>query len=806
MKKIAAIIFCCIAIAFAPLQGLHAADETPFAIVKGNLSGKITDARTGNGLADVSIYIADARVGTVSDINGMYSIRNIPEGKHLVEISHVGFNTIAVEVTISGETAKDFVLSESVVENNGVVVTGVSRSTQLKTIPVSISVMRKQDMLQQTSTNLIEALTNKAGVSSIGTGPAISKPVIRGLGYNRVLTINDGVRQEGNQWGDEHGIEIDELSVNKVEILRGPGSIIYGSDALAGVINIITNVPVQQGTMKLNVLGNYQSNNNLNAWNMNWAGNIKGVNWNLYGTTKSAADYQNKYDGKVFNSKFNEKNFGGYLGYNGGWGFSHLLFSRFNQQVGIVEGDRDADGDFIKLLPGGGEQKATKEDFRSTTPVVPYQRIIHTKVSTDNSINLGKNRLAFNVGLQRNQRQEFGNPDDSKEIGNYFDTRTLTYTAQFHLAEIKGWKMSLGGNGMAQDHKNPGLESLIPEYKIFDIGGFFYTQKSFKKINLSAGIRYDNRNLDSRQLLDGGNELVPAFKKTFANFSGAAGITAALTNNLSVKLNVARGFRAPSIPELASNGTHEGTNRYEYGSRDLKSETSLQFDGGFEFNTEHFSLITAAYFNSYDNFIFYRKLEAAAGGDSVINVGGDDITAFKFDQRRATISGAEVTLDFHPHPLDWLHIENTFSFVSGRFKDKIEFTNNIPFMPAPRLLTEIRADFNKVENNIRNFYFKVQFDNNFTQERVFQVYNTETPTRGYTLMNLGIGADFVTAKNKPLFSLYLTGNNITDVAYQNHLSRLKYAAENQATGRQGVFGMGRNFSVKVNIPLSYTVK
>jgi iron complex outermembrane recepter protein len=806
MKNLILLILCFAGFAAMSNPRFPAPGDVKDAYVKGNLSGKITDAKTGLPLSDVTVYIADARTGTVSDANGMYSIRNIPEGKHLVEISHVGFTTIAAEIIISGETTKDFVLTESVVENNGVVVTGVSRSTQLKTIPVSISVIRRQDLLQQASANLVEALTSKAGVSSIGTGPAISKPVIRGLGYNRVLTINDGVRQEGNQWGDEHGLEIDELSVSKVEILRGPGSIIYGSDALAGVINILSNVPVQQGTMKLNVLGNYQSNNNLNAWNINWAGNVKGVNWNMYGTTKSAADYSNKYDGRVFNSKFNERNFGGYIGYNGGWGFSHLLFSKFNQQVGIVEGERDSDGDFIKLLPGGGEEKATKEDFRGTTPVVPYQRIIHTKVSSDNSINLGKNRLAFNVGLQRNQRQEFGNPDDPKEIGNYFDTRTLTYTAQFHLAEVKGWKMSLGGNGMAQNHKNPGLESLIPEYTIFDIGGFFYTQKNFKKINFSAGIRYDNRNLDSKQLLDGTNELVPAFKKTFSNFSGAAGITAELTKNLNLKLNVARGFRAPSIPELASNGTHEGTNRYEYGSRDLKSETSLQFDGGFEFNTEHFSLITAAYLNSYDNFIFYRKLEAAGGGDSVINVGGDNITAFKFDQRRATVSGAEVTLDFHPHPLDWLHIENTFSFVSGRFKDRIEFTNNIPFMPAPRLLTEIRAGFDKVENNIRNFYFKLQFDNNFSQERVFQVYNTETPTRGFTLMNLGIGADFVTAKNKPLFSLYITGNNITDVAYQNHLSRLKYAAENEATGRRGVFGMGRNFSVKLNIPLSYTVK
>lgn len=773
--------------------------------LKGNLSGKITDAKTSAAIQGVSVYLPDLKLGTSTNDKGEYEIRNVAEGNHLVEVSHIGYRTVAEDIVINGDVHKDFQLTESVVENDAVIVTGVSRSTQLKKVPVSVSVIRKQDMLQNASANLIDALSKTPGVNSVGTGPAISKPVIRGVGYNRVVTINDGVRQEGNQWGDEHGIEIDELSAAKVEILRGPGAIIYGSDAMAGVINIITNVPIQEGLMKLNVLGNHQTNNNLNAWNLSWAGNIKGVNWNVYGTTGSAADYKNKYDGSVFNSKFNQHNAGGYIGYNGGWGYSHLLFSRFDQKLGIVEGTRDADGDFVKLLPGGAEEKATTSDFSSTNPLVPYQRIQHTKISTDNSINIGRNRFAFNVGLQRNQRQEFGNPDDPKEIGNYFDTKTLTYTAQFHFAEINGWKTSIGGNGMSQDHKNPGLESLIPEYNLTDIGGYLYTQKEIKNINLSAGVRYDTRNLNSKELLDGSNQLVPAFKKTFSNVSGSIGLTAALSDELNLKFNVARGFRAPSIPELASNGSHEGTNRYEYGDQNLKSETSLQFDGGFEYNTEHFSFAVSAFNNIFSNFIFYSKLSNAAGGDSTVNVNGDDLTAFKFGQREATLSGVEATFDFHPHPLDWLHIENTFSIVSGRFKKKIEFSNNIPFMPAPRLITTLRADVKKVEDNLRNFYFKVEFDNTFSQQQVFQVYNTESPTRGYTLLNIGLGSDFVKKDGSTLFSLYLAGNNITDAAYQNHLSRLKYTDVNQSTGRQGVFNMGRNFSVKLNVPFTFKV-
>src|SRR6185436_14372413 len=144
---------------------------------------------------------------------------------------------------------------------------------------------------------IIEALTKKPGVSSITTGPGISKPVIRGVGSNRIITMNDGVKQEGQQWGDEHGIEIDESSVNKVEIVKGPAALIYGSDALGGVINIFTNVPVSEGTIKGNLLGNYQTNNHLRSFNADIAGNVHGFNWNAYASSVDAADYKNKFDG-----------------------------------------------------------------------------------------------------------------------------------------------------------------------------------------------------------------------------------------------------------------------------------------------------------------------------------------------------------------------------------------------------------------------------------------------------------------------------------------------------------------------------
>jgi len=268
---------------------------------------------------------------------------------------------------------------------------------------------------------------------------------------------------------------------------------------------------------------------------------------------------------------------------------------------------------------------------------------------------------------------------------------------------------------------------------------------------------------------------------------------------------VVRGFRAPSIPELASNGAHEGTNRYEFGDGNLKSETSLQLDGGFDYTTEHLSIGISAFYNSFSNFIFYRKLESANGGDSLVNVNGNLTPAYKFNQHKAALAGLEAKLDIHPHPLDWLHIENTFSFVSGKFAAAVEGSNNIPFMPAPKLVTEVRANFDKLKGAIHNLYAKLELDNTFTQHQIFTAYNTETITNGYSLVNMGIGSDFVTKKGATVFSVSFSALNIGDVAYQNHLSRLKYTAENLATGRTGVYNMGRNFSIKLNIPLNFTL-
>jgi iron complex outermembrane receptor protein len=358
---------------------------------------------------------------------------------------------------------------------------------------------------------------------------------------------------------------------------------------------------------------------------------------------------------------------------------------------------------------------------------------------------------------------------------------------------------------LAECNKATGIKGKRRSFLLilfFDVGGFVFAQKTFTDLVLSGGLRFDNRSINSKELREDADVKFSSFKKTFSTFSGSAGLSYSPTDMLTFKANAARGFRAPTLSELASNGAHEGTNRYEFGQLDLNAEKSLQFDAGVDMDYEHVSFSLSAFYNRINDFIFYRRLESASGSDSLIIVDGEELEAFQYNQNNAKLSGLEASIDIHPHPLDWLHFNNTLSLVKGRFDEAVDGSNRLPGIPAARYISEIKANFTKGQKTTRNLYILVEMDKIFDQRNPFTGYNTETKTNGYTLLNAGIGTD-VFSKDKALFSIHVGANNLMDEAYQNHLSRLKYAAVNNATGRAGVYNMGRNFSVKVNVPLSF---
>lgn len=781
---------------------------------KTTLTGIITDKKTGEKIAGASLYIHDLQTGSTSDENGNYMIDNLPKTKVLLQVSFIGYRTIIETIDLDKVSVKNFEMEYTATEMNEVVVTGLSKAAEQKRTPTPIAVVPRLLLLQSTSTNIIDALATQPGISQVTTGTGISKPVIRGLGYNRVVVVNDGVRQEGQQWGDEHGIEIDEFSVNKVEILKGPASLAFGSDAMAGVVNMISAPSMPEGSKSGNIALNYQTNNGLIGYSADLAGNRKGLVWDFRFSNKLAHAYQNKYDGYVLNSGFRENALTGLIGMNKSWGYSHLIFSAYNFTPGIVEGDRDSiTGKFVKPVDLNGTESseiASDQDLKSYTPLTPYQKIRHYKAVMNSSFFLGKGNLKTILGFQQNHRQEYADALMPDGYGLYFLLNTLNYDVRYNVPERNHFDVSFGVNGMRQVSQNKGTEFLIPEYNLFDIGVFSILKKSFGNFDISGGIRYDTRTEHGKDLYvdsegakietpeDGSIHQFSEFNATFTGISGSMGATWQISKILFTKLNISRGYRSPNIGELASNGVHEGTDRYEIGDPNLIAESSLQYDYALGLSTEHISAELDIFDNAIDNYIFSRKLSSDAGGDSLT----DGYSTFKFVAGNAHLQGGEIRFDIHPHPFDWIHFENAFSYVLAVQKNQPDSSKYLPFTPAPKLLTGLKVDVKVVTNLLRNAYAKFDVENYFAQNKYYSAYGTETATPAYTLLNLGLGTDFVN-KKRTICSLYISVNNLTNLAYQSHLSRLKYAPENNATERTGVYNMGRNISFKLIVPVDF---
>lgn len=779
-----------------------------------SLSGKITNHQ-GEPIIGVTIYFPALKTGAFTDISGKYTLDNLPKRNMLVQITAMGYKMITENIDLKSIIQKDFELTESVVEINEIVVTGQSGTTQMKIIPTPMSIITQKELQQHSSTNLIDAISSQPGISQITTGSGISKPVIRGLGYNRVVVVNDGVRQEGQQWGDEHGIEIDENEVNRVEILKGPASLMYGSDAMAGVISFFSAPILSQGKMKLNALANYQTNNGLMAYSINFAGHKNVFVWDVRYSNKQAHAYQNKQDGYVYNSGFSENAVSGLFGISNWWGYSHLTLSTYQLTPGIVEGKRDSiTGQFIKPIDLGngkqGEVIATQTDFMSYNHLMPYQQVQHYKAVWNNNIMIGEGSVKATLGYQQNRRQEFADVLTPNNYGLYFQLHTINYDVHYLLPETNGYEFSFGTNGMYQNSLNKGTEFFVPEYRLFDAGLFFIGKKTFGKLNISGGLRYDNRSETADPLYLNSNgakttyfdpsstQRFVGFSNKFDGISGSLGATYQLNENWNSKLNLSRGFRAPNISDLASNGVHEGTMRYEIGDANLKPESSLQVDYELGYNSEHVSTKVNLFANNISNYIYSRKISSVMGGDSIT----DGVASYKFDSGKAVLLGGEAYIDIHPHPLDWLHFENSLSYVNAQLKNQLDSTKYLPQTPATKWKSDLRADIDQLGTSFKNAYISLGVEYYLKQDQIYSAFNTETFTPAYTLLNASIGGELLVNK-RSICSLYIIGNNLGDVVYQSHLSRLKYASVNNMTGKTGVYNMGRNISFKVIVPVNW---
>jgi iron complex outermembrane receptor protein len=453
---------------------------------------------------------------------------------------------------------------------------------------------------------------------------------------------------------------------------------------------------------------------------------------------------------------------------------------------------------------------------------VLHQLVQHYRLYSSNNFIIGKSKLGVILGYQENIRREFSHPQFRDIPGLYLDLKTFTYDIKYSIPESKGWETTIGINGMYQRNLNKGTEFIIPDYSQFDAGPFILATKTLNRLDISAGVRYDVRMFKNDQMFTRPNPVTGfdmqvnlpdtakaahpfnSFNHTFSGVSASFGATYKITKRLLVKSNIARGFRAPNIAEISANGVHPGTLIYQIGNTSFKPEFSLQEDLGVSYRWDHISGDIDIFNNNISNYIFNQKLLNHSGSNSVIIKGNQ---TFKFQQAKAQIYGWEANLDIHPY--DWLHFENSISVTyalnkGGNGMHVTDSSKYLPLIPPLHTNTELRANILKKFKHFSSVFFKVGMEYFATQNRIYSANNTETPTPGYVLYNAGIGADITNSKGKVLFSFNIVGNNITDVAYQSNLSRLKYFEEypNNPTGRSGIYDIGRNISFKIIVPFN----
>ncbi len=815
-------------------------------LAQNSLRGKVYNKITNAPIRGALLQIPDLRVAALADSEGNYVFNNLPKGTYLVAAEALGYTSAAQTAKTGTNSTLNFDLAVSVVEENEVVITGTSIAKDNRTNPQPITEVTNEYLNQHSATNIVDAIGLVPGVSVMTDGQSIGKPFIRGLGYNRVLTVNDGVVQMDQPWFDEFGIEADPDAVHRVEILRGPASLAYGSDAIAGVVNFIPEAPLPEGEKRGEVLSNYQTNNGLINNMIELGGTQKDLSWSARVDNIMAHAYHNPSDGYVLNSQFSDFNMEGTIGLHRKWGYTQLFASYFDEATGIVDGTRDSAGTMAQIvsypdLNGGAPtyETPTKQMLTSYTPLVINQRIRHTKVVWDNSIAVGEGRITGTFSYQKNQRQETNDPTMPNTPDIYYSSNAITYDLRYISKQMGGFNFSAGANGAYQDSKTLGPIMLIPNYNFFQVGAFVIANYKVGKLDISGGARFDNRSFTAQgQWIDTTNVAqapVPAntpgafqeftpFTSNFSGLSGSVGATYSITKSLYAKANIARGFRAPNVAECAADGVHDGTPLYEIGDKNIKPETNLEEDLTFGVNSKDITFEATVFNNSLTNFIYSKGLLNSSGTDSfsnLLSVGGTlfpNAPVFAYVNGNAQMYGGEAMLDIHPAAVPWIELNATFSYVDGGLLNVPDSVKYLPFVPPARLTADLIFHFKKVGRGIKNAYARVGIVTVAQQNHIFFQDTTlnpgpdsyankaiESATSGYTLFSAGLGGD-IQNNGHTVCKIFLNGTNLFDTPYMDYMSRFKYLPYNPANGRVGVLNPGRNVSIKVIIPFDFSKK
>lgn len=719
------------------------------------IEGIVNEANTNLKLAYVNVYIPHLEKGTITNEEGIFTLDNLPTGKYTILFSIIGYETQSLNITIPSNNPISVELLPSAIEMESIIISTPFHKLQRDNV-MKVEHKNISDLKANGAITLADGITNIAGVESVTTGLGIGKPVIRGLSSNRVLVYTQGIRLENQQFGSEHGLGVNDAGIESVEVIKGPASLLYGSDALGGVLYLNPEKFANNNTASGDFGANYYSNTNGFNTNAGYKSSANNFKFLFRGSLTEHSDYKTKAY-RVTNTRYREQDFKAGLGYQNHKFKSEFRYNLNNSKLGIPEEI--------------GEQSTNR------TPLLPFQNITNHVFSSKSTLFLNESKLDINLGFIYNDRKEFEEhhheseeeeheeeeheEDEILEAALRMKLKTFNYDVKYHLPKLGKFETIVGIQGMNQTNSNYGEEQLIPDATTNDFGLLATSHIHFEKLDIQLGARFDNRNIN----------VASGVNKDFNSFNGAFGIKKNVFNNLTARLNFATGFRAPNLSELTSNGTHEGTNRYEIGNINLKSEQNFQTDIALEFKNKHLEIFANGFYNSINSYIFLSP------NGNVI----DNTPVYLYLQDDAKLYGGEFGLHLHPHPLDWLHFEASFETVTGKLKND----TYLPLIPANSISNIIRIEFE--ENWIKKGYTFVKLKSTFKQNNVGDF---ETNTNGYNLLSAGFGGSFSVFKNE--LSVTLSGNNLTNKTYINHLSRLK---------PDGIFNIGRT----INLGFTYSL-
>ena len=680
-----------------------------------------------------------------------------------------------------------------------VVVTESYQQRQAKKSALAVDVVDQDFLRKHFTGNFMQAMENIPGVQTMDIGSGFSKPMIRGMGFNRIAVLENGIKQEGQQWGADHGLELDAFNIGTVNVLKGPSSLLYGSDAMGGVI-AITSPPVPSVDMLFgdvtllgkSVNGTLGGSFMLGIKKSFWYAQVR-YSEQHFGDYRIPTDtivYLTQkmpvYGRKLKNTAGIERNIGFFAQYQRQRYKANYSVSNVYQKTGFFPGAH-----------GIPDVSRVEDDGDSRNMELPYSKVNHIKVTTLQQYAWEKLVLSGDFGFQNNHREEWSvfhthygsqpvpEKDPDKELA--FNLNTLSASVKVRFIGSSSWEHALGWDGQHQRNDISGYSFLLPEYYRSTTGLLWITTyKPNNVISVSGGMRYDYGYIHISSHEDAyladylrkqgyDEEQVEhykwnshAVKKKFGDYSFSLGLVWTPSERHMVKANVGRSFRLPGANELAANGVHHGTFRHEQGDTNLKSEQGWQMDASYNLRYNGFSISVSPFVSWFSNYIFLRP----TGEWSVLPHAGQ---IYRYTGAEALFAGTEATID--------IHFLRSFNYrISGEYVYTYNCDEHIPLSFSPPFSMRNTLTWQR-----KQVMLYAEWQSIARQNRVDR---NEDRTPGANLFHLG-GSLNIPIRGNQAIEITLTARNIFNTRYYNHLSFYR---------KVEIPEPGRNFQLLIKIP------